>query len=50
MYLALEAYVEEFEQDKNECNCISSLLCIKDAKYEKVNTKEVTANQSHLTQ
>jgi hypothetical protein len=50
MYLALEPYVEEFEREENECKCITSLSSIKDAKYEKVNTKEVAANQSHLTQ
>jgi competence CoiA-like predicted nuclease len=50
MYLALEPYVEEFERKENECKCITSLSSIKDAKYEKVNTKEVAANQSHLMQ
>jgi hypothetical protein len=50
MYLILEQYVKAFKRDEKECNCISSLSSIKDAKYEKVNSKQVAANQSHLTQ
>jgi hypothetical protein len=32
MYLELKPYMEEFECDKNEYNCISSLSSVKDAK------------------
>jgi hypothetical protein len=49
MYLTLQPYMEEFEHNENECKCTTSLSSIKDCKYEKVNTKEVVANQSHLT-
>jgi hypothetical protein len=47
MYLALEQHVEEHENEEAECDCFNK---IKDAKYEKVDPREVAKQQTHLTE